>query len=181
MKLSHPGLLLVCFGSLALIAGGTRSLADEPLTGELTADVTLSGTCVVSGAVTVPAGRVLTILPGTTVLMTGGASIVVSGQLVAEGTQDQPILFTRSAAAVTWKQIKFVEAADSTFAWCTFEYATCGGAHQDYYDPTQPRNYHEAIVALACHVDLENCIFRKLFASGGAPEGDAVAIVADDL
>lgn len=185
MKLSHLGLLFVCFGSLALIASSTRSMADEPaenrLTGELTADVTLSGTYVVSGAVTVPAGRILTILPGTTVLMTSGASIVVSGQLVAEGTQDQPILFTRSAAGTTWKQIKFVEAADSTFAWCTFQYATCGGAHQDYYDPTVPRNYHEAIVALACHLDLENCVFQKLVDSGGQPVGDAMAIIADDL
>jgi len=178
MKLSCLRLLLVCFGTLALV-GGTRLMADEPLTGELTADVTLSGTCVVSGAVTVPAGRVLTILPGTTILMTSGASIAVSGQLVAEGTQDQPILFTRSAAGVSWKQIKFVEAADSTFAWCTFEYANSAGAHQDYYEPG-PRNYHEAIVALACHLEFKNCTFRKCPSDDSHAEGDAIAIFSDD-
>lgn len=183
MKLSCLRLLFVCFGAFALIAGSMRSMADEPaenrITGELTADVTLSGTYVVSGAVTVPAGRVLTILPGTTVLMTSGASILVSGQLMAEGTQDQPILFTRYAAGTTWKQIKFVEAADSTFAWCTFEYANSAGAHQDYYEPG-PRNYHEAIVALACHLEFKNCTFRKFPSDDSHAEGDAIAIFSDD-
>ena len=183
MKLSYLRLLFVCLGTLTLMAGGARSMADEPMenliTGELTQDVTLSGTYVVSGAVTVPAGRVLTILPGATVLMTSGASIVVAGQLMAEGTQDLPILFTRYAAGTTWKQIKFIEAADSTFAWCTFEYANSAGAHQDYYEPG-PRNYHEAIVALACHLEFKNCTFQKLPSDDSHAEGDAIAVFSDD-
>ena len=183
MKLSYLRLLFVCLGTLTLMAGGARSMADEPaenlITGELTQDVTLSGTYVVSGAVTVPAGRVLTILPGATVLMTSGASIVVAGQLMAEGTQDLPILFTRYAAGTTWKQIKFIEAADSTFAWCTFEYANSAGAHQDYYEPG-PRNYHEAIVALACHLEFKNCTFQKLPSDDSHAEGDAIAVFSDD-
>jgi len=147
--------------------------------GNLTKDVTLSGSYIVESTVTVPAGRVLTILPGTTLLMSKGVSIVVAGQLLAEGTEDLPIRFTRLAAGNTWKQIKFIEAADSRFAWCTFEYADSEGEHQDYYMPG-PRNYHEALVALACHLDLKNCTFRRLPSEDAHAEGDAIAIFSDD-
>jgi len=149
------------------------------ITGVLTKDTTLSGICEVTGTVTVPAGKVLTILPGTTLQMKSGASILVQGKLVAEGTEQSPIRFTRNAAGVTWKQIKFIEADDSRFAWCTFEYANSEGAHQDYYEPG-PRNYHEAIVALACHLDFQNCTFQKMPSDDAHAEGDAIAIFSDD-
>lgn len=147
--------------------------------GTLTRDATLSGTWIVESTLTVPAGRVLTILPGATLLMGKGVSILVSGQLLAEGTEELPIRFTRLAAGNTWKQIQFIEAADSRFAWCTFEYANSEGAHQDYYVPG-PRNYHEAIVALACHLDFQNCTFQKMPSDDAHAEGDAIAIFSDD-
>ncbi|MBN2581575.1 MAG: right-handed parallel beta-helix repeat-containing protein [Planctomycetes bacterium] len=149
------------------------------VTGGLTQDTILSGTCEVTGTVTVPAGVVLTILPGTTLQMNSGAAIVVEGRLVAEGAEESPIRFTRSAAGVTWKQIKFIEAEDSRFAWCTFEYADSEGEHQDYYEPG-PRKYHEAVVAVACHLDFQNCTFQKLPDDSAGAEGDAIAIFSDD-
>jgi len=152
---------------------------ENHISGELTKDTTLSGTWIVDGAVTVPAGRVLTVLPGATLLMGKGVSIVVAGQLLAEGTEEMPIRFTRFAVGTAWKQIKFVQAADSKFAWCTFEYANSEGAHQDYYEPG-PRNYHEAIIVLACHLDLENCTFQKMPSDDSHAEGDAIAIFSDD-
>jgi hypothetical protein len=154
-------------------------LATTRLTGSLTKDTTVSGICEVTGTVTVPAGIVLSILPGTTMQMNSGAAIVVEGQLIADGTEESPIRFTRSAAGVAWKQIKFVEAEDSVFAWCTFEYADSEGEHQDYYLPG-PRNYHEAIIGVACHLDLLNCTFQKMPDDSAGAEGDAIAIFSDD-
>jgi hypothetical protein len=148
-------------------------------TGELTENTTWSGICVVEGTVVVPAGVVLKIEPGTIVRMKGAARLIVYGQLSAEGTESNPIQFTRYSAGMPWKQIMFIEAEDSRLSHCIFEYADSEGEHQDYYVPG-PRNYHEAIVALACHLDIENCIFRNLPNESGGAEGDAIAIIADD-
>jgi len=147
--------------------------------GELTGNTAWSGACVVEDTVVVPAGTVLKIEPGTTVLMKDKAGILVYGQLLAGGTEAEPIHFTRYAEGMSWKQIMFVEAADSRLANCTIEYADSEGEHQDYYVPG-PRTYHEAVVALACHLDIENCIFRNLPDESAGANGDALAIISDD-
>jgi hypothetical protein len=149
------------------------------ITGELKENVTLSDAWIVEGKMTVSVGKVLKVEPGTVVLLNKGASIVVAGQLLAEGTAAKPIRFTHLGDGTTWKQLLFVEAADSRFEHCIFEYADSAGAHQDYYMPG-PRNYHEAIVALACHLDFNDCTFQKLPNDGPSAEGDALAIIADD-
>lgn len=147
--------------------------------GELVQDSTWSGTVAVDDTVTVPAGVVLNIEPGTTVLMADSVSIIVYGQLIADGNEAESILFTRLAEDTKWKQIIFIEAADSLFAGCIFEYADSEGAHQDYYEPG-PRNYHEAIVALASRLDIEGCVFQNLPDDSSHAEGDALAIISDD-
>jgi hypothetical protein len=153
--------------------------AANNVTGELTEDTTWAGACVLEDTVTVPAGVVLKIEPGTMVLMKDEARLVVYGQFLAEGTEDEPIYFTHQTDGVKWKQIMFVEAADSRLVHCVIEYADSEGAHQDYYVPG-PRNYHEAIVALACHLDIEDCTFRNLPDESAGAEGDALAIISDD-
>jgi len=153
--------------------------AANNISGELTENTTWSGACIVEDTVVVPAGMVLKIEPGTMVLMKDAAEIVVYGRLLAEGTKAEPIHFTRYGDGVSWKQIMFIEAEDSRLAHCTIEYADSEGEHQDYYVPG-PRNYHEAVVALACHVDIENCIFRNLPDEGSNANGDAIAIISDD-
>jgi len=153
--------------------------AVKSATGELTENTTWSGVCDVEDTVVVPASVVLKIEPGTMVRMKDAARLIVYGQLLAEGTETNPIQFTRYSNGMSWKQIMFVEAADSRLANCVIEYADSEGEHQDYYVPG-PRNYHEAIVALACHLDIENCIFRNLPDESGGAEGDAIAIISDD-
>jgi parallel beta-helix repeat protein len=166
----------------ALDSGSVEVLYVPPtnhLAGELQDDVTLTGACIVDQTVTVPEGKVLKVEPGTVVLMKKGVSMAVAGQLLAEGTAAQPIRFTHFGDGTTWKQILFVAAADSRFEHCVFEYADSVGEHQDYYEPG-PRNYHEAIVVLACHVDFNDCTFQKLPHDGPGAEGDALALIADD-
>jgi hypothetical protein len=153
--------------------------AANTITGELTEDTTWAGACVLEDTVFVPAGVVLKIEPGTMVLMKDEARLVVYGQLLADGTETNPIYFTHHSDGVKWKQIMFIEAQDSRLVHCIVEYADSEGAHQDYYVPG-PRNYHEAIVALACHLDIEDCTFRNLPDESAGAEGDAMAIISDD-
>ena len=149
------------------------------IAGLLQDDATLSGAVIVDQTATVPAGKVLRIEPGTTVIMKKGVSIIIEGRLWAEGTEAQPIRFTHLGDGTTWKQLLFVGAADSRFEHCIVEYADCVGDHQDYYVPG-PRKYHEAVVALACHLDFNDCTFQKLPKDGPGAEGDALAIISDD-
>ncbi|MHC4315708.1 MAG: right-handed parallel beta-helix repeat-containing protein [Planctomycetota bacterium] len=153
----------------------------------LTENTTWSGTTVLEDTIVVPAGIVLTIEPGTTVMMDNAISIKVYGQLLADGTEAEPIRFTRNGSGKKWKQIIFIEAEDSRFVHCIIEYSDCEGDHKDYYDDdcdngTVPpsRTYFQAVVALASHIDIEDCTFQNLPDDGSNGEGDAIAIISDD-
>lgn len=119
--------------------------------------------------------------------MQDGVSISVYGRCIAEGTETQPIRFTRYDDAARWRSLTFIESDDSRLSHCIFEYADCEGDHKDYYDndcnpetPLPNRNYHEAIVALACRLDIEHCAFQNLPDEGIRGSGDAIAIISDD-
>ena len=146
---------------------------------EADSNITWSGTVTLDSNFVVPVGTVLNIEPGTTVRMSNGVTITIYGQLLADGNEAKPILFTRYPSGNRWKQIRFVEAADSRLTNCIFEYANCAGDHKDYYNPGPKRyQYHEAVVLVASHVDFEKCVFQNLPSAGG--EGDAIAIFSDD-
>lgn len=175
---------------LCLLAAAGIPSADAvtpPITGAVTNSVTWSGTNLLQGTITIAPGVLLTIDPGSKLLMDSGATILVRGQLLANGTESRPIHFTRAAPGRKWKQIQFVQAADSHLRHCVFEYADSAGTHLDYYDndcdaatPGLPRTYHEAIVAVATRLQLEGCTFRYLPDDGSGGEGDAVALISDD-
>lgn len=173
-------LIVTTLGSLviSIFHIGPIAYSDE-ISGELIRDTTWSGLCVIEGAVIVPSGITLKIEPGTVVLMKHAGSLVVYGQLLADGIENAPIRFTRYDEGVTWKHIMFVSAEDSRLVHCILEYADSEGAHQDYYE-LGPRRYHEAIVILTSHVDIENCIFQKLPDDSSNAEGDAIAVISDD-
>jgi hypothetical protein len=166
-----------------VVDSGVLSIVYVPaanhVAGDLTENATWTGAVLVEDTVTVASGAVLHIEPGTVVLMEDAVSLLVYGQLLAEGTEDEPIHFTHYGDGTTWRQIMLIEAADSRLAHCTIEYADSEGAHQDYYEPG-PRTYHEAIVVLASHIDIEECTFQNLPDESGNAEGDAIAIIADD-
>ncbi len=182
-----PGLNVVTAQALNADANAVDSGALEivyvppanHLTGTLPEDVTLSGAYIVDQTLTVPAGKVLKLEAGTVVLIKKGVSLVIAGQLLAEGTEAQPIRFTHLGDGTTWKQLLFRKAADSRLIHCIFEYTDSAGEHQDYYMPG-PRTYHEALVALACHLDINDCTFQKMPNDGPHAEGDALAIISDD-
>ncbi|HTD68365.1 MAG TPA: right-handed parallel beta-helix repeat-containing protein, partial [Candidatus Limnocylindria bacterium] len=174
--------VLVLVLSLASVRGATNLIS-----GQVTTNTTWSGTNLLQGTVTIQSNIVVTITPGTVMLMNTGATLIVNGQLLADGTTNQPITFTRATTAARWSRMMFVRAADSRFRHCIIEYANSAGDHQDYY-PTNcttglgfsPRPYHEAVIALASHLDFEGCTFRNLVGGDGGNEGDAIAIITDD-
>jgi len=170
---------------LAEFSMGTAMAAT--LSGTLTNDTTLTGTNTLVGTVVVTNGVVLTLEPGARLQMSTGATLVVHGQLLANGTSNAPIYFTREVTGQRWKQIKFVGAQDSVLRNCFIEFADSAGTHLDYYDndcntntPPPARNYHEAVVVLASRLEIEYCTFRNLPDTGTGREGDALAIVSDD-
>jgi len=101
-------------------------LAGEPVTsvsGTLAGDSVWSGIIHVTGDVVVPAGRTLTIQPGTLVLIegvssgSGGADIDVFGTIKALGTAESPVTFTAFDPAKAWGEIHHDHAAASTYQY----------------------------------------------------------------
>jgi hypothetical protein len=183
----HSQVLYFCSLITFLFAGDGRA-ATNFISGTVSTSTTWSGTNWLSGTVLITNGAVLTIEPGTLMLMNTNAVLLVQGaQLLANGASNAPVTFTRATAAARWEQLKFIRATNSVLRHCIFEYASSAGDHKDYYDndcntntPPLTRNYHEAIVALATHLDVDGCTFRNLPDTAATAEGDALAIIADD-
>lgn len=71
-----------------------------------------------------PAGLTLTIEPGVTVALAEGVSIFVAGQLLAEGSADQPITFTRDIDTDHWGVIGIYSSTqDNRLTYAVVEYA----------------------------------------------------------
>jgi hypothetical protein len=120
--------------------------------------------------------------------MNTAAVLRVEGQLLANGSSNQPIIFTRSTTATNWGRLLFVRAAPSRLRHCIVEFANSVGDHQSYYDndcntntPPLARTYREAVVALATHLEIDHCTFQNLPFNTGSRDGDAIAIIADDI
>jgi hypothetical protein len=115
-------------------------LAGEPVTsvsGTLAGDSVWSGIIHVTGDVVVPAGRTLTIQPGTLVLIdgvssgSGGIDLDVSGAIKALGTAESPVTFTAFDPAKAWGEIHHGHAAASTYQYTDITLAghSPGGGH----------------------------------------------------
>jgi hypothetical protein len=103
---------------------------------DLTSDTTwtaAAGPYRVSGSVEVAA--TLTIQPGTTVYLGSGASLLVTGRLLAEGADTQPIHFTREpGTSARWGGITINGTAaspESRIAYAHFEFNNSTALHTD--------------------------------------------------
>jgi parallel beta-helix repeat protein len=68
----------------------------------------------IEGDIRVPAGATLTIEPGVEVLFQGWYSLNVNGTLIADGTENAPILFGGGHTTAGWLGVRFVNAADGS-------------------------------------------------------------------
>jgi hypothetical protein len=70
-------------------------------------------TVVVTSSVTVASGVTLTIQPGVTVLLNQGLNFTVNGLLIAEGTEENHIIFTRNTGATSWGTLDLFGSANT--------------------------------------------------------------------
>jgi hypothetical protein len=155
----------------------------------------------IDGNLSIENGQTLTIEPGVEVEVRGPYHIDVQGTILAEGTADENILFTRSNPNLWWDGIDFdntlLENDSSKFDYCKFSYgyaqspapANSGGAMAIwYFDKVSVTNsvfeFNKADIssppwtpsggALAifgCDPIIQKCIFRDNKAT------DAAAII----
>ena len=94
--------------------------------GSITEDTLLAftgGPYRVTGDVTVEPGATLTIELGVTVFFEAGTSLTVKGRLVAEGTEDALIHFTKVPGGGNWEGLQFLNTmADNRIAYAVVEY-----------------------------------------------------------
>ena len=113
---------------LFLTFGYSQNCFSKDVGGVVSGNVQWSGDIHVINNVTVSFGSMLTILPGTTVRFLAGREIrlTVNGRLMAEGSNNNNILFTSDAnppAPGDWNLIWFDRpSGDSSIKYCVVEY-----------------------------------------------------------
>jgi predicted outer membrane repeat protein len=151
--------------------------------GTLASDTTwrpLQSPCTVAGELTVPARARLTILPGTTVLFAEGARMVVRGCLAAEGTEEQPIRFTRATDHGRWLGVQFRDTTqDNRIRYALFEYGRTDdgmiGVERSHLLLERVEFDHcdrRRIRTVDSSLTVRRCLFHDIFTSSEAPTTD---------
>jgi hypothetical protein len=101
----------------------------------------------IEGEITIPSSDTLIIEPGVDVIFQGHYKLIVNGWLLAEGTEEDSILFTAANTSEGWHGIRFIDAPDSSkliFCHITNGYAIgiSGGSDDEgggiYCDSSNP-------------------------------------------
>jgi hypothetical protein len=146
----------------------------------------------VSGDLTVAAGATLTIEPGTTLFFGNESRLIVNGRLVAEGTENQRIFFSREPKANAqdrWNGIEFTgNKADNRIAYAIMEFGDNGeqcisvNASRLTLDHVEWANVDKTILELTRpQVWVSNCTFPSLTNSevitGNGLAGDDYCVI----
>ena len=139
--------------------------SDAPLVdgiyGAISSNTTWSGTVNITGDITVNDGVTLTIDSGTNIVFYGHYEIDVDGNIEANGTSGNNILFTANGS-LTWNRIEYFNTSsyndDSYFDYCIFEKSHADGVdHEGEGGAVFIWNYDD--------VSFNNCIFRDNIAN----------------
>ena len=128
------------------VSKSVKSVADEEvreISGALTGiSTSWSGVLRLTGDVTIPKGHVLTVQPGTIVMIDGtvepgsssGTDLIIEGSIESKGTNDQPVTFTSSQPDALWGQLLFDQSEGGNFAFTNFHLAghSPAGGHTDH-------------------------------------------------
>ena len=118
----------------------------------------------------VSAGVTLTIRAGTTVQFTSGNYLTVYGNLLAEGTDAQPILLTSAAAspqAGDWRGLFFHPGSRALVKHCELSYGGYGN--------------EDGVSIMSSQVTLENCSIHHNREDAVSLEGEGLAPVLENL
>ncbi|HUU45020.1 MAG TPA: right-handed parallel beta-helix repeat-containing protein [Acidobacteriota bacterium] len=163
-----------------LIPSSAVLSATVEATGYIVNDTTWTGTdtVIVSGFLIVADTVKLTVEAGARVLFTSGAKLMVQGEVEAEGSSTQRILFTSSAdttggtpVAGAWAGISFEMTGRGSLRHCDFKYATNSVSALES-SPTIERCVMEHFSVAGCYIDgydayprttprVENCIIMQ--------------------
>jgi hypothetical protein len=150
----------------------------------------------VSGDLTVAAGATLTVEPGTTLFFGNESRLTVTGRLVAEGTEDQRIFFSREPKANSqdrWNGIEFTgNKADNRIAYAIMEFGDNGeqcisvNASRLTLDHVEWANVDKTILELTRpQVWVSNCTFPSLTDSevitGNGLAGDDYCVIEGSI
>jgi len=147
----------IVLGALCLLLPTAGAAwAETHLAGDISATTfnSSSGPFVVEQEIVVPANKRVVVGAGCVFLFKPMTSLTINGTFVAQGTAEQPVLFTSIAdtvyakggvaGAFDWDGIAVAsEAAEARFGDCRIKYSTFG------------------ISSLTERVSLRNCIFRQ--------------------
>jgi len=102
----------------------------KPISGSISEDITLAGSWVVESDLTIASNATLTIKPGSALFFDSGCSMTVYGELIAEGTEAYPIVFSAAnsnPSSSDWDGITLESGSDgSLLSYCKVEYAQTG-------------------------------------------------------
>jgi len=132
---------------------------------------------IVMGSLNVPDGEILVIDSGVVVKFNTTEIFMIDGCILAEGTEQNPILFTAYDNSVRWGGLGWDETPvtndTSKFKHCIFEYAYGYGTEYGF-------NCGGAIaINMVDKIKITNCLFRHNLAdkfTGNNPAGGAIVL-----
>ena len=155
-----------------------------PVQGTLTKDAIWTargGPYRITGEFTIPVGVSLTVEPGTSVYFEPAARMVIRGRLVADGSENSLIRFTRTPGSQgTWTGLQFVNATtDNRVTYAVLEYGRTNDGmvgveksrlllEHDTFDHTDLRR----VRVTASWLTVRRCTFIDIFGPDQAPTTD---------
>ncbi len=103
-------------------------IIDNTVSGIITENTTWSGYKLVTGNVSVTDGVILTIEPGTSIFFESSTFLIANGDLIINGTESNPIVFTSNSANPSvgdWQGI-IIESGNLEMNYCDISYANVG-------------------------------------------------------
>jgi hypothetical protein len=158
-------LFTIMFGSFSIMYKTLPTVKATYVEGEITQDTIwtlVDSPIVLSNNVTVDAGATLTIEPGVDVRFGGDFSLIVNGEIVANGTEERNIDFTTNdpSSAVTWETIDINGTQPSLFINCIIEGArnavTLDNGSVDIQDSVIRSNYENGIMVNGGALTVQN-------------------------